>query len=158
MNKVILKGNICEDIVIRKAVVNDQGVSVVQNTIAVKNDRPINGEYKSQFFNFEIWRQGAEYLAKYATKGSSILIEGTLNNNNYTDKNGNKVYKNYIKVEKVELLKNPTQKSESQDVNNAETNVETKTTSSIKVEELDYTDDDIFQQFGNEIADSDLPF
>ena len=46
-------------------------------------------ERKSDFFNVVAWRQQADFVHRYFTKGRLILVEGELTTRNYTDKNGN---------------------------------------------------------------------
>jgi single-strand DNA-binding protein len=102
MNKVILNGRITKDIEIR-SIGSDK--SVISNSIAVRNDfKNKDGQYDSQFFNFEVWNAQAEFLAKYAAKGTPILIEGKLKNGAYEKENGERVYTTTIAVEKVEIL------------------------------------------------------
>lgn len=102
MNKVILSGNLCQDIELRYTTNN---VAAVSNTIAVRNDfKNANGEYESQFINFVAYRNNAEFLNKYASKGSKVLLEGRLNTRSYDDKEGNKRYVTEVIVDKTELL------------------------------------------------------
>lgn len=111
MNKVILSGNLCKDIELKYTTSN---VAVVSNSIAVKNDfKNNNGEYESQFINFVVYRNNAEFLGKYAAKGSKVLLEGRLNNRNYDDKDGNKRYVTEVIVDKVELVGSATKKEEN---------------------------------------------
>ena len=111
MNKVILSGNLCKGNELRYTTSN---VAVLQNTIAVKNDfKNANGEYESQFINFVAYRNNAEFLNKYASKGSKVLLEGKLNTRNYDDKDGNKRYVTEVIVDKAELLgSKPTQEKQ----------------------------------------------
>ena len=102
MNKVILSGNLCQDIELRYT---NNNAAAVSNTIAVRNDfKNANGEYESQFINFVAYRNNAEFLNKYASKGSKVLLEGRLNTRSYDDKDGNKRYVTEVIVDKTELL------------------------------------------------------
>lgn len=102
MNKVILNGRITKDIDLR-TIGNDK--QVISNSIAVRNDfKNKDGQYDSQFFNFEVWNAQADYLAKYAAKGTPILIEGKLKNGAYEKENGERVYTTSVLVERVEIL------------------------------------------------------
>ena len=77
---------------------------MVKNTIAVRRDfKNKNGEYDSDFFNFSVWGNQAEYLANYGNKGDRIAICGKLLNNNY-ERDGQMIYSNDIQVESIELL------------------------------------------------------
>ena len=100
MNKIFLIGNICRDIEVNHY--NDR--KVVKNTIAVRRDfKNKNGEYDSDFFNFSVWGNQAEYVSNYAKKGDKIAICGKLLNNNY-ERDGQTIYSNDIQVENVEIL------------------------------------------------------
>lgn len=113
MNKVILIGNICHNMEIRYTANN---VAVLQNSIAVRNDfKNANGEYESEFVNIVVWKQTAEFLNKYASKGSKIAVEGRLTTRNYEKQDGTKGYVTEVVAEKVELLGN---KKEDNQVNN----------------------------------------
>ena len=102
MNKVILNGNLCKDIELRYTNTN---TPVVSNTIAVRNDfKNAQGEYESQFINFVAYRKNAEFLNKYAAKGTKVLLEGRLNNRSYDKQDGTKAYITEVIVDRFELL------------------------------------------------------
>ena len=139
MNKVILSGNICKDIELKYTANN---VAVLMNTIAVRNDyKNKDGKYDSQFINFVAYCNNAEYLSKYTSKGSKIVLEGKWNNRNYKKQDGSTVYVSEMIVERIELLSSvkSTEKSAEEPQRSAE---------------------DPFKDFGEEITinDSDLPF
>lgn len=152
MNKVILLGNLCKDIDLRKTQMNDTGVYVLMNTLAVRNDYKTNGEYGTQFIDFVAWRQNAEFLGKYASKGSQVLIEGRLTKRSYDRQDGTKAYITEVVAEKVKLLGSPVKSGQV-----AEKQQESPVESEPVNEQLTT---DPFQMFGNEIEinDEDLPF
>lgn len=84
INKVILGGRITADIDL-KATPN--GVAVAQFSIAI-NRR--GKDAQTDFINCVAWRQTAEFISKYFSKGSSICVVGELQKRTYTDKNGAK--------------------------------------------------------------------
>lgn len=149
MNKVILSGNICKDIELKYTTNN---IAVVMNAIAVRNDyKNKDNKYDSQFINFVAYRNTAEFISKYAIKGTKILIEGKWNNRKYTRQDGAITYVSEMLVEKVELLssaKSSTKTSQSS-ADNLENSAE-------KVE----NSNNPFKDFGDEIEirDEDLPF
>lgn len=105
MNKFIATGNICKDIELRYT---SNNVLTTQNSIAIKNDfKNASGEYDTVFINFVAYRYNAEFLGKYASKGSKILIEGRINSRSYDKEDGTKAYITEIIAEKVELLNSP---------------------------------------------------
>lgn len=104
MNKVILTGRITKDLELRKTQSNK---SVIKFTIAVRKERKNeNGEYGADFINVICWEQKAEYLNSYSGKGSLIGVIGRIENDSYTNKDGQKVYQTYIVAEAVEILDN----------------------------------------------------
>ena len=146
MNKVILSGNICKDIELKYTTNN---IAVVMNTIAVRNDyKNKDGKYDSQFINFVVYRNNAEYLSKYAAMGSKMLLEGKWNNRNYKKQDNSTVYVNEVIVERIELVKTVE--------NSQNTTINTLATA----EEMQRTAEDPFKDFGEEIEirDEDLPF
>ena len=86
-NKVIMIGRLVADPELRTT---PNGINVASLRIAV--DRPYSkgGERKSDFFNAVAWRQNAEFISRYFSKGRLIGIEGSLQTRDYTDKEGNK--------------------------------------------------------------------
>ena len=85
-NKVIMLGRITNDLEIKTT---PSGVSVLTFSIAVDRRYQEKGvERKSDFFNCVAWRNEAEFISRFFTKGSAILIEGELQNRSYQDKNG----------------------------------------------------------------------
>ena len=142
MNKIIITGNLCKDIDLRYTPSN---VAVVQNTVAVRNDfKNANGEHDSEFINIVVWRQAAEFLSKYAAKGSKVLVEGRLTNRSYDKQDGTKGYITEVVAEKVELLNSPAKSGNNEQ----------------KPGEKIVEQNDPFKEFGNEVqlSDEDLPF
>lgn len=86
-NKVVMMGRIVNDPELKST---PNGVNVCSYRIAVdRRFTPKGEEKKSDFFNVVSWRNDAEFVAKYFSKGRMILIEGELQTRQYTDKNGN---------------------------------------------------------------------
>lgn len=102
MNLSILCGNLCKPIELK---CTPSGKYVFQNTIAVKNDfKNKDGNYDSTFINIVVWGNQAEYLSKYANKGSKILLEGRISNRSYEANDGVIKYITEVIVEKAEIL------------------------------------------------------
>lgn len=82
MNNVCLLGRLTDDPEVRAST---NGASVVSFRIAV--NRPGSKECDSQadFINCVAWRQLAEFIGRYFTKGKMIAIIGTLRTRNYKD-------------------------------------------------------------------------
>lgn len=148
MNKFIGTGNLTKDIEVR---MTTSGVAVLSNSIAMRNDyKNAKGEYDSTFINFVAYRNNAEFLNKYASKGSKVLIEGRLNNRSYDKQDGTKAYITEVIADKVELLGTPTKKEETPNNNQMKEEPKQEPTS------------DPFAEFGQEneieLSNLDLPF
>ena len=66
------------------------GVSVIRFQIACDRSYQSAGqERQADFIDCVAWRQRAEFISRYFHKGSMIAIEGTIQTQNFTDKNGN---------------------------------------------------------------------
>ena len=87
LNNIILSGNLTAGIELKQT---PSGVSVARFTIAVNRKYAKDGDKKTDFFRCIAWRQSAEFLANYAGKGTQVVIEGHLEQEEYTDKQGNK--------------------------------------------------------------------
>jgi len=98
-NKVIMLGRITQDLELKTT---PTGVSVLSFSIAVDRRFQNKGEEKkSDFFNCVAWRNEAEFISRFWTKGRPILIEGELQNRSYVDKNGNTRYITEIIVDRA---------------------------------------------------------
>lgn len=83
-NRIIVIGRLVADPELRAT---PNGVNVASFRVAV--NRPRDKE-KSDFFNVVAWRQNAEFITRYFSKGKLIGIEGSLQTRDYTDKEGNR--------------------------------------------------------------------
>lgn len=88
INTVVLMGRLTFDPELRTT---PSGVSVVRFQVAVdRNYQKAGEERKADFIDVTAWRQTADFISRYFHKGSMIAIEGSLQTDNYTDKDGNK--------------------------------------------------------------------
>lgn len=95
MNKIILMGRLTRDPEVRAT---NEGKMVAHMSIAV--DRRGEG---TDFFNLTAFGKVAEFAEKYLKKGTKVVLEGRLQNNNYTDKDGVKHYQDAIIVDSMEF-------------------------------------------------------
>lgn len=66
-------------------------IAVCSFRIAVdRNIADSSGERKADFIDIVAWRNAAEFVCKYFTKGQMIAVNGRIQTRNYEDKNGNK--------------------------------------------------------------------
>lgn len=89
-NRVILMGRLTADPELRQT---QSGISMCRFSIAVDRGFARQGEEKqTDFFNVVCWRQQAEFVSRYFSKGRMILVEGKIQNDNYTAQDGTKRY------------------------------------------------------------------
>ena len=85
LNKVILMGRLTSEPSLRETT---SGNAVANFSIAI--DRGYGEDKATDFIPVVAWKGTAETIAKYFTKGSQILIWGSLQTRSYEDKDGNK--------------------------------------------------------------------
>lgn len=87
LNKVVIMGRITRDLEKR---VTPSGISVMNFTLAVDRDFQKQGEEKqTDFVPCTAFRHNADFLEKWSGKGRMIVVEGKLQIDKYTDKDGN---------------------------------------------------------------------
>jgi single-strand DNA-binding protein len=90
MNKVIALGNLASDVTLRQT---QTGKQVASFKLAVTRRGENAG---ADFFWVKTWNGSAEACAKYLSKGSEVLIEGSINTS--SKKNDDGSYTNYFEV------------------------------------------------------------
>ncbi len=101
MNKVILMGRLTRDPDIRYGGANN--TAVARFSLAVDRRFKREGDPEADFFNLVAFGKTGEFVEKYLRKGTKVVIEGELRNNNYTNKDGQTVYQNDIVCSSVEF-------------------------------------------------------
>lgn len=113
MNKYIATGRLTRNPEVKQS---QGGKSYSQFSIAV--DRSFvgpSGQKQVDFINCVAWGKTAENLAKYQTKGSKILIEGELQQNNYKSKTGENKMSYTVSVNCIEFLGKKTDASDNKE-------------------------------------------
>ena len=102
MNKAILVGNLTRD---PESRTTPSGVSCVTFTVACQR-RFVNqqGVREADFINCVAWRQTADFVSRYFTKGSRIGVEGTIQTRSYDAQDGSKRYVTEVVVDNVEFV------------------------------------------------------
>ena len=87
LNVVALMGRLTYEPELRTT---PSGSSVINFQIACDRNYQAQGqERQADFIDCQAWRNRAEFIDRYFHKGDMIAIEGRIETNNYTDKNGN---------------------------------------------------------------------
>lgn len=88
LNHIVLMGRLTRDPELRRT---GSGISVASFTVATDRDYAPEGQEKeTDFIDCVAWRQTGEFVSKYFTKGSMIVVSGRLQIRGWTDKDGNK--------------------------------------------------------------------
>lgn len=98
MNRTTTLGRLTKDPELRYT--SDQK-PVCRFTIAVDRPTKAGAERKADFINMVAFGKRAEFVNQYFKKGVRILVEGSLRNNNYEDRNGVKHYQMEVWVDNV---------------------------------------------------------
>jgi single-strand DNA-binding protein len=98
INKVILMGRLTADPELKQT---QNGVAVCKINVAVNRPKIKDKEQEADFISVQAWRNTAEFISKYFSKGKMIIVEGSLRNNNYTDQNGVKHYSMVVQADSV---------------------------------------------------------
>jgi len=100
MNKVIMMGRLTADPELRQA----GETAVTRFRIAVPRRFKRDGAPEADFFNCTAFGKAAENISRYFAKGSRILIEGRLENNNWTSQDGQEHRDTQIMVEAWDFI------------------------------------------------------
>ena len=89
LNHITIMGRLTREPELRRT---GSGIAVASFTVAVDRDFSgrDGGERETDFIDCVAWRQTGEFVSKYFTKGSMIVVSGRLQIRNWTDKEGNK--------------------------------------------------------------------
>lgn len=103
-NKVILIGNLVADPELKKT---QSGVSVTSFRIAVNRRYTRQGEQQqTDFIDIVAWRERAEFVTRFFTKGKPILVCGQLQTRTWTDNNGQKRYATEVVADELSFVTN----------------------------------------------------
>lgn len=111
MNKVILIGRLTANPDYKQT---PNGVAVCRFNIAVDRPYQKDKEKEADFISCQAWRNTADFVQRYFVKGKPIIVEGSLRNNNYTDKNGVNHYGIDVLVSNVEFTLSDNTQNQSQ--------------------------------------------
>ena len=112
MNKVILMGRLTKDPEISFSAA---GTKFAKFSIAVDRRFKQDNEPEADFFNCVSFGKLADFVGNYLHKGTKIVLTGRIQNNNYTNKEGQKVYDVRITVEEIEFAESKGDKTEKKD-------------------------------------------
>lgn len=86
LNHIVIMGRLTRDPELRQT---GSGVSFANFSVAVDRDFSKGEEKETDFIDCVAWRHTGEFVSKYFTRGSLIVVSGRLQVRSYTDKYGN---------------------------------------------------------------------
>lgn len=86
LNHITILGHLTRDPELRRT---GSGIAVAGFTVAVDRDFETNDQKEVDFIDCVAWRQAGEFVSKYFTKGSMIIVSGRLQIRPWKDKDGN---------------------------------------------------------------------
>ena len=141
-NYSVITGRITKDVHIEKTTT---GIDVIRFTVASNRmKKPEEEQAQADFIQCIAWRNTATYLARYASKGDLIAVEGRIQTSNYKSKDGHTVYDTKLVANRVQILQRVNYQPKQETVVN-----ELKTDDMSEFEDVSGV---------NIIADDDLPF
>jgi len=101
LNKVMLIGNLTADPELKTT---QSGIAVTTFSIAVQRrfaKQQAEGQQTADFINIVAWRQSAEFVCKYFSKGRPILVCGSIQTRTWTDQTNTKRYVTEVVADEV---------------------------------------------------------
>ena len=87
LNHIVVMGRLVRDPETRTT---QSGVSVCNFTLAVDRDYKQGDEKIADFIDCVAWREAADFVSKYFSKGRMMCVAGPLQSRKWEDKEGNK--------------------------------------------------------------------
>lgn len=88
LNKVVLMGRLTKDPELRRT---GSGTAVTSFSLACDRDfKSQSGEKETDFIEVVAWKNTAEFVSKYFSKGRMAVVDGRLQIRDWTDKAGSK--------------------------------------------------------------------
>ena len=104
VNKVILVGNLGRDAELRYT---PGGAAIAKFSLATTEkwtDKSGSPQERTEWHNVDLWGKQAETLNEYLRKGKQVYVEGRLQTDEYTDKEGVKRKSTRVRCDRVVLL------------------------------------------------------
>lgn len=115
-NKVVLIGRLTRDPELR---FTPNGKAVASFSLAVDRSFKREGQPEADFFRISVWGKQAENCANYLSKGSLTAVDGRIEINKYTDKDGQERTSVDVTANDVRFLSSPGGKKNGQEKSSA---------------------------------------
>ena len=104
MNKSILFGRLVKDPDIRYTQTQSGELAIANFRIAVNRKYAKENGPNADFFTCTAFGKKAEFVSNYFAKGAKIAVEGRMENDNYENNQGEKVYSVRLMVDDVDFV------------------------------------------------------
>lgn len=115
MNKSIMMGRLVRDPEIRYSQTNKGELAIANFRLAVDRKYVRDGEQEADFFKCTAFGRKAEFVADNLFQGIKVIVEGRMQNDNYTNRDGEKVYGVCLMVEDVDFAESKKASEERQE-------------------------------------------
>lgn len=135
LNHITAAGRLTKDPELRRT---QNGVAVASFTIACDRDiKDACGNKQTDFIDCVAWRNTAEFVDKYFTRGRMVIVSGRLQMREWTDKNGNKRRNAEILAENVYFA------DSKRAVENTENNETKEAAQTVDFDQVEIDDDEL---------------
>ena len=135
LNHITAAGRLTKDPELRRT---QNGVAVASFTIACDRDiKDASGNKQTDFIDCVAWRNTAEFVDKYFTRGRMVIVSGRLQMREWADKNGNKRRNAEILAENVYFA------DSKRSVENTERNETKEAAQNVDFDQVEIDDDDL---------------
>lgn len=95
----------------------ESSTAIARFSLAVDRRFKRPGDAEADFFNCTAFGKQAEFVEKYLKQGTKMVVTGRVQNDNYTNKEGQKVYSVQIIVEELEFAESKSASASNSDFN-----------------------------------------
>ena len=135
LNHITAAGRLTKDPELRRT---QNGVAVASFTIACDRDiKDASGNKQTDFIDCVAWRNTAEFVDKYLTRGRMVIVSGRLQMREWTDKNGSKRTNAEILAENVYFA------DSKRAVDNTEKNETKEAAQTVDFDQVEIDDDEL---------------
>ena len=130
LNRIVIAGRLTNDPEIRRTTT---GTPVTSFTIACDRDfKDKSGNKETDFIDVTAWRNTAEFVGKYFSKGKMAIVEGRLQLRDWVDKDGNKRRNAEVLAENVYFGDNKREGTQSDNLADLEKRLESTDFSTVE--------------------------
>ena len=103
MQSIVICGHLGREVEVRYSGSGDNTTTIARFSVAVKRAYKREGKPDADFFNCVTFGKNAQFAEKYLTKGSKVVIRGRMEQDDYTNKDGQKVYTWNLVVDEIDF-------------------------------------------------------